>query len=158
MQLFPPTIILRHRRENLKKCSLRGLESNPNLLFYSYPSDVAKLDVSGHVLLTLEAPPLTNEDSDKGLFILDGTWRYAEKMSSCILPNPTLIFRSIPSHFRTAYPRRQADCSNPERGLASVEALFIAHMILKREQAIHLLDHYYWKNEFLDINNKYIAF
>jgi pre-rRNA-processing protein TSR3 len=157
MQLFPPTVVLRHRRENLKKCSLRGLESRPDFLFFSYPSEVSKLEVSGYIMLALEAPLLTVEDADKGLLIIDGTWRYAEKMASCLLPNPTLIFRSIPPHFRTAYPRRQEDCSNPERGLASVEALYIAYKILRRE-AIYLLDSYYWKDKFLDINNKYIDF
>jgi len=80
MKYFPPTIILRHRRENLKKCSLRGLESRQDMLFYSYPLKQQLPDLTGYVVLALNAPPLTLEDADKGIFLIDGTWRYAEKM------------------------------------------------------------------------------
>lgn len=157
MQLFPPTVVLRHRRENLKKCSLRGLESRPDFKFYVYPRDLPSLEISGYILLAIDAPPLTSEDADKGLFLLDATWRYAEKMHAAVSAKATLHYRSIPSHFRTAYPRRQDDCSCPERGLASIEALFISYRILKRD-AGQLLDNYYWKEKFLEINNKYIDF
>jgi pre-rRNA-processing protein TSR3 len=157
MQLFPPTIIIRHRRENLKKCSLRGLESRADFKFYIYPKDMLHVDLTGYILLALDAPPLTAADGDKGLCILDGTWRYAAKMLSAVASNPTLIYRSLPDNFRTAYPRRQEDCSHPERGLASVEALYISHQILNRDTN-HLLDNYYWKERFLELNNKLMDF
>lgn len=155
MQFFPPTIVLRHRRENLNKCSLRGLESRSDFLFYTYPKDVSQLEAPGYILLTLEAQPLTVEDAHRGLFLLDATWRYAEKMFQAVSVRSSFIYRSIPAYFRTAYPRRQEDCLCPERGLASVEALFISYKILNRE-ADDLLNNYYWKDRFLEINNKYI--
>lgn len=148
MQPFPPTIIWRHRKENLKKCSLRGLEMRSDFKFYSYPGDLP--DLTGYIILDLHAPPLEKNDSDCGLFIIDATWRYAEKMLSNV-ETKTLIHRSIPSHYRTAYPRRQEDCPSPERGLASIEAIYIAYHIFGRNTE-GLLNHYYWKNKFLEIN------
>lgn len=149
MFYFPPTTILRHRRENLKKCSLRGLEGRKDIHFFTYPKD-ALPDLSGYVVLTFDAPELSQEDAGRGLFLIDGTWKYAEKMAK-IVPHERLIPRSLPSSLRTAYPRRQDDCPDPDRGLASVEALYAAYHILGRDTT-GLLDHYYWKDRFLELN------
>ena len=147
MQPFPPTVILRHQRENLKKCSLRGLEKREDFLFFTYPKDsLPPLD--GYIVLALDAPPLSTEDFASGLFLIDGTWRYAEKMYHNTKGVAQLTKRSLPPHYRTAYPRRQEDCEDPERGLASIEALYIAYHLLGRETE-GLLDHYHWKEDFL---------
>lgn len=156
MQRFPATTILRHRRENLKKCSLRGLESHPDMRFYSYPmKDLPNL--SGYLLLTLDAEPLSLNDAASGLLLIDGTWRYAEKMMKFVDGQINLERRSIPKGFQTAYPRRQEDCPDPDAGLASVEALFIAYAILGRESG-GLLDRYYWKEAFLENNRDLLGF
>ena len=147
MKKFLSTIILRHRRENLKKCSLKGLESRDDLLFISYPGPVFP-DLSSYFLLNLEGPPLSREDQKKGIMLLDGTWRYADRMERHTPALHHLPRRSLPSSMRTAYPRRQEDCLNPGRGLASIEALYTAYRILGREIE-GLLDNYYWKEEFL---------
>ena len=110
------TIILRHRRENLKKCSLRGLETHPELLFYTYPVDVLP-DYSHFLLLNVGAPPLQKEDAERGLFLIDGTWRLAQVMEKQ-LPWK-LEARSLPGDFRTAYPRRQTDCPDPTAALVN---------------------------------------
>lgn len=140
------TVILRHRRENLKKCSLRGLEVHPDLLFYTYPVDPLP-DVSNYLLLKVGAPLLTEEDAHRGLFLIDGTWRLAQIMERQ-LPWK-LEARSLPSHYRTAYPRKQTHCPDPNQGLASVEALYIAHLILGRSTE-NLLNAYYWREQFLE--------
>ena len=147
MFLFPPTYILRHRKENLKKCTLRGLENRSDCCFFTYPKEpLPSLD--GYCLLTLGAPPLTGADAHLGIFLIDGTWRYAELMYRQ-LPKPhSFQSRSLPSHLSTAYPRRQEDCADPQKGLASVEALYAAYRILNRDTA-GLLDGYHWKEEFL---------
>lgn len=147
MMLFPPTIILRHNRENLKKCSLRGLESREDMIFYTYPLKRALPDLSNYVVLTLDAPPLTKEDAHLGIFLIDGTWRYAEKMFKGL--KQPFEMRSLQSGAKTAYPRRQEDCSDPTRGLASCEALYLAYDILGRDTT-GLLDHYHWKEAFLN--------
>jgi pre-rRNA-processing protein TSR3 len=147
MHTFPPTLILRHRKENLKKCSLRGLETRPDLRFFTYPQDSLP-DLTGYILLTLNAPPLTQEDANKGLLLIDGTWRYASVMCKQLPLPHRFETRSLISPYVTAYPRKQTDCPDPEQGLASIEALFIAHSILGRPTD-GLLDLYHWKESFL---------
>ncbi|MBB63870.1 MAG: hypothetical protein CMO81_02280 [Waddliaceae bacterium] len=150
MLVKPKTIVWRHRKENLKKCSLRGLESQAGFAFFSYPNQTLP-DLDGYILLTIDAPVLTKDDGDKGLLLLDGTWRYAEKMYKALPPSAKLIHRSLPPELRTAYPRKQDDCSEPERGLASVEALYAAYFLMGRSTG-GLLDHYHWRDAFLEIN------
>ncbi len=145
---YPPTIVLRHRRENLKKCSLTGLEKRADFLFFPYPG--AQLPIlKDYLLLKQGAPLLTIADQDRGLFLIDGTWKLATLMESQI---PPMEARSLPPHFRTAYPRKQTECPDPETGLSSLEALFIAYAILQRPVE-GLLDRYYWKEAFLERNS-----
>jgi pre-rRNA-processing protein TSR3 len=211
MILFPPTIILRHRKENLKKCTLHGLEERPDFRFFTYPRDELP-DLSNYLLLTIDAPPLDKKDGDLGIFLIDGTWAYAQLMERQLryrtpsglvnyglcetkpnrseafrMRNPSLngkgdeenrfgkvaaspnspnltecgikphLFqkRSLPPHFQTAYPRRQNDCPDPSRGLASVEALYLAYSLLGRTTE-GLLNHFYWKEEFLKKNRMHL--
>jgi pre-rRNA-processing protein TSR3 len=155
MQSFPPTFILRHQRENLKKCSLRGLEKRADCRFFTYPTSVLP-DTAGYLLLAVEAPPLLPSDSGQGLFLLDATWRYAAKMLQFVESKVAIERRSIPKGFRTAYPRCQNDCPNPDEGLASVEALYVAYLVLGRNPE-GLLDGYYWKDQFLEKNKELLA-
>jgi pre-rRNA-processing protein TSR3 len=150
MSLFPPTIILRHRKENLKKCTLRGLEIRSDFCFFTYPKDDLP-NLSNYFLLTIDAPLLSETDKNLGIFLIDGTWTYAERMQRQ-LPQPHLFQkRSLPMYFQTAYPRRQEGCPDPSRGLASIEALYAAYVLLGRN-AEGLLSHFYWKDEFLKKN------
>lgn len=156
MQQFISTFVLRHRKENLKKCSLRGLEIREDFRFETYPlaPSIAEFpDLSHYILLDINAPPLGEEDNALGLFIIDATWRYAGLMAKQMEPlTKSMTKRSIPACYRTAYPRRQTDCPFPECGLASIEAIYVAYYILKRDVS-GLLDHYYWKESFLKINS-----
>lgn len=152
MQSFPPTYILRHSRENLKKCSLRGLENREDCIFFTYPLSILP-DISSYVLLAIDAPPLQPSERDKGLFLLDATWRYAARMLQFVETKGVVEKRSIPQGFRTAYPRRQHDCPNPEEGLASIEALYIAYIMMGRDPK-GLLDLYHWRNIFLEKNQE----
>lgn len=148
-----PTVILRHRRENLKKCSLRGIENRPEFDFYTYPVDSLP-DLTGYLLLKVGAPPLTREDQERGLFLIDGTWRLAQVMEKQ-LPLQ-MEARSLPEGYKTAYPRKQTHCPDPESGLSSLEAIFIAHLILGRPTE-EILNNYHWKNEFFQINEKLLS-
>lgn len=150
MQTFLPTLILRHRKENLKKCSLRGLEMRGDLNFYTYPNDKINFN-SNYILLTLEGEELSLKDQDKGLLLIDGTWSYAKKMGESVEALGPWIKRTLPKSVRTAYPRVQTQCDDPERGLATLEALFVAYTLLNRP-TIGLLDNYYWKEPFLLTN------
>ena len=148
MQENPTTIILRHRKENLKKCSLRGLENREDMHFLTYPKDHLP-QKEGYILLSLDGPELSSTDKDAGIFLIDGTWKLAAKMDKTLPFSPSR--RSLPKHFRTTYPRKQTGCENPDVGLASIEALFIAYTILGRSTK-GLLDHYPFKEAFLEKN------
>lgn len=149
------TVILRHRRENLNKCSLRGLESRSDMEFYTYPLNPLPA-LNGYILLTLDAPELTPLDKDFGLFLIDGTWKLSTVMYNSLTKTHSFEKRSLPSGFRTAYPRRQEGCEDPDRGLASLEALFAAYHTLGWSTE-GLLDHYHWKEPFL-LKNKDLLF
>lgn len=64
-----PTIIIRHRKENLKKCSLKGLENDKNFYFYTYPKDPLP-DLNDYVLLKMDSPILTEKDCKKPLLLI----------------------------------------------------------------------------------------
>ena len=64
-------------------------------------------------------------------------------------------FQEVPPRslhgYRTAYPRVSKLGTDPDNGLASVEALYLAYHLLGRPTA-GLLDHYRWAVEFLRLN------
>lgn len=153
--MYLKTYLMRHAKENLKKCSLRGLENREDCSFITYPCKTGKNlpDLSCYFLLAIDAPPLTKEDAHLGIFLLDATWRYATKMLQFVEKEQVIIKRSIPKGFKTAYPRCQNDCPDPEHGLASVEALYISYLITGRNPD-GLLDSYYWKEAFLEKNKE----
>jgi pre-rRNA-processing protein TSR3 len=81
------------------------------------------------------------------LLLLDGSWRWAAVMNRDFLDVPP---RSLQG-YRTAYPRRSKLWQDPDNGLASVEAWYLAYHLLGRPTA-GLLDHYRWGAEFLRLN------
>lgn len=153
----PPTVIWRHKKENLKKCSLRGLENRADFQFFTYPIQPLP-DLDGYILLTLDAPPLGAADANRGLFLIDATWRYAAVMEKQLgYDLSRFAARSIPAGYRTSYPRCQTACSNPDVGLASVEALYIAYLLMGRDPS-GLLDQYYWRESFIELNKSCLDF
>ncbi len=143
---FPPTVIVRHTHENPRKCSVLPLRGRPDVVFLTYPVK-ARPPLGGYVRLAAEGPALSAADADKGILLLDGSWRWAAAM--------TRDFEDVPprslSGWRTAYPRVSKLGTDPDNGLASIEALFVAYHLLGRPTA-GLLDHYYWADAFLQAN------
>ena len=135
--------MIRHKKENFKKCSLTPLEHRDDISFF-LSADLV-YDVTDQIVLTVDAPLLSEKDQGT-LVLLDATWRLLPQLKSCLLGRP--IYRSLPRDLVTAYPRRSSDGSDPSNGLASVEALFVARLIMgDRDES--LLSQYYWKDEFL---------
>ncbi len=145
------TIILRHRKENKKKCTLEPLKNRDDWAFFTYPKDTL-IAPKNCVVLSFEGPLLTKKDENSSLLLIDGTWRYATKMYDQTPLIHTLEKRSLPSTLKTAYPRKQDDCEKPSEGLASIEALFAAYSILGWDST-YLLDHYPFKDKFLELNS-----
>ena len=141
-----PTIIVRHTHENPKKCSVLPLRGRADVVFCTYPVR-ERPNLDGYVRLAAEGPPLTAADADRGVLLLDGSWRWAGAMTQTFVDVPP---RSL-SGWVTAYPRVSKQGTDPDNGLASIEALFIAYHILGRPTE-GLLDHYHWRVEFLTLN------
>ena len=141
-----PTIIVVHPRERRAKCSVEPLRGRTDFQFYTFPHPVTA-DVTNYVQLGIDGPVLSEADSQHGLFLLDGTWRLAKRMSPFFSHIPV---RSLPV-IKTAYPRKSSVYEDPDDGLATIEALYAALRILGRNTK-GLLDQYHWKQRFLELN------
>ncbi|MFC2049110.1 ribosome biogenesis domain-containing protein [Chlamydiota bacterium] len=154
--MFPPTIVIRHRKENLKKCSLRGLETRSDFLFFRYPLHEGLPALENYILLSLDTTEeLSAEDGSAGLLVLDATWRYAQKMEQQMILPREIRKRRLPANLQTAYPRRQQDCLDPTQGLASIEAIACAYALMGRSLE-GLFDHYHWKESFIEKNKCFL--
>jgi pre-rRNA-processing protein TSR3 len=143
---YLPTVIVRHTRENPRKCSVFPLRGRPDVIFLNYPVS-RRPALEGYVRLAAEGPALSAADAASGLLLLDGSWRWAAAMTRDFADVPP---RSL-SGWRTAYPRTSKLGTDPDNGLASVEALVVAYHLLGRPRD-GLLDHYRWAAEFLAVN------
>jgi pre-rRNA-processing protein TSR3 len=142
----PLTIIVRHPKENPRKCTILPLRDRPDLIIVKHPV-IEPLALNGYIRLAAEGPELSEADAGSGILLLDGSWRWAGVM--------TRAFESMPPRslhgYRTAYPRVSKLGTDPDNGLASVEALFLAYHILGRPTE-GILAHYRWAEEFLRLN------
>jgi pre-rRNA-processing protein TSR3 len=151
-QGFPPTVIVVHPRENRKKCSVEPLRGRAGFQFATYNAgNPVVLPEVQYVRLGIGGPHLSREDSNLGLLVLDGTWRWAEAMEVQYHDIPV---RSLPA-WRTAYPRVSKVFDDPDTGLATIEAIWLAYWCLGRDTT-GLLDHYRWGPQFLDLNQEHI--
>lgn len=148
--LVPPTIIIVHPKERRAKCTVAGLRGDARFVFYRYPRRPAEL--AGYVRLGIGGPPLSLADAQAGLLVLDGTWRWAERMETAFADVPV---RSLPA-LATAYPRVSKILQDPAEGLATVEAVYAALCLLGRDTT-GLMDGYPWAAEFLRLNAPYLT-
>jgi pre-rRNA-processing protein TSR3 len=143
---WPKTVIVRDTHENPKKCSVLPLRGRADLVFCTWPAK-ERPPLDGYVRLAAAGPELTAADAASGLLLLDASWRWSDRMTRDFLDVPP---RSLHG-WRTAYPRISKLGTDPDNGLASVEALFVAYHLLGRPTE-GLLDHYRWAREFLELN------
>ncbi|NDV62023.1 hypothetical protein G0Q06_06155 [Puniceicoccales bacterium CK1056] len=142
---YQQDIVIRHPRERKSKCSLQPLVGRPDLRFETARPGFL-FDATGYVQLHLDAPVLSSADAGLPLLLLDSTWRLLPRLEACVTGSPVL--RSLPDSLVTAYPRVSKTSDDPARGLASVEALYVARRLQGRTTS-GLLDQYYWKDDFL---------
>lgn len=140
-----PIAVIRHPKERRSKCSLTPLEDRTDIEFYR-----ARLgwsfDMTGYTVLALGAPELSVADAGRPLLLLDSTWRLLPQIEACL--HGEGVRRTLPA-VETAYPRVSKISDNPTGGLASVEALYLARLLLG-ERDDSLLDAYYWRAGFLE--------
>ena len=150
------TVVIRHPREMLSKCSLTPVQDRPDtidwLKFYTARQEL-RFDANGYTELAVDAPPLSEADAGRPFLLLDATWRLLPKVRTKVFGQT--VRRSIPSHWVTAYPRVSKTMPDPAGGLASIEALFVAQAMLGHAMP-SLLDGYYWKSQFLALNSEHL--
>lgn len=141
-----PTVVIRHPKERMSKCSLRPLHGRENITFHK-AKEGFQFDATNYTLLCVDAPILSEADAERPLLLLDSTWRLLPKLESHLYGEP--IRRSLPPA-KTAYPRitKMDDHEDPDAGLASVEALYLAQKLLGYDEP-SLLNGYHWREDFL---------
>lgn len=146
----PRIAILRDPREDTRKCSLRTLHGRPDVAFHRWRAD-RTWDATGRLLLAVDAPVLTPADvalAPAGLVLVDCSWRRVPSLRRAITGAP--VERSLPP-LLTAYPRTSRAGSDPDAGLASIEALYAAVAILWGADP-SLLDGYRFMDAYLARN------
>ena len=172
-KLVASVLVLQHYKESRRKCTLRALRSRSELdasvdmefrTVRPFDHPERALTVDGGIVLTVGAPVLSPEDGDglgslRRLILLDGTWAKIPYLLQNLRlsdasggASESLLYRAIPDGVQTAYPRHSKIYSDPDGGLASVEALAIALAILGSPGAAHVLTGYRWGDEFLRRN------
>ncbi|MDP0498226.1 MAG: hypothetical protein Q7Q73_18690 [Verrucomicrobiota bacterium JB024] len=171
-----PTVVIRHPKERLSKCSLEPLRGRPDVVFFK-ATPTLRFDATGFILLHTEGDLLSPADAvlsddekkqaaaraatacsqgplpgcfaeagSRPFLLLDSTWRLLPQLEACLSGAP--LRRRLPDGVRTAYPRVSKLSEDPSGGLASVEALYLARRLMGDDDPT-LLDAYYWKDAFL---------
>ena len=140
-------LVLRDPRESRAKCSLTPLRGLSGLRFVDYHPET-RLAVGERVLLHPDGEELTEDDRGLDLLLIDCSWRRVPSLLATV--DGVLHHRRLPP-LVTAYPRRSKTFRDPAEGLASVEALYAASVLLGDPRP-ELLASYRWREEFLGTN------
>lgn len=140
-----PITVIRHPKERRSKCSLTPLEVREDIAFYK-AREGWEFDMTGFTVLALGAPELSVADADRPLLLLDSTWRLLPQLEACLRGRGER--RTLPT-VATAYPRISKIADDPHGGLASVEALYLAKLLIG-ERDDSLLAAYYWRERFIE--------
>lgn len=144
--------ILMDKRENPRKCTIHPIKDRPDFFVRYFSKDRPIAAFGADCLLHVDGEDLSEMDVSglRSLGLIDCTWkRVAPTMQRVSLPLPRLV--RIPEGFTTAYARRNKEGKDPDAGLATIEALFIAAAFLGFWDE-SLLEKYYFKSEFLKGN------
>ena len=145
-EYMTPISVIRHPKERRSKCSLTPLEGRGDITFHR-AREGWSFDMTGFTVLALGAPQLSAADAGRPLLLLDSTWRLLPQLEACL--HGQGVRRTLPA-MATAYPRVSKIAKDPHGGLASVEALYLAKLLLG-ERDDSLLDAYYWREKFMEI-------
>lgn len=144
-------LIVRDARESTKKCSLTPLRGMSGIRFVNYDAD-KRVDAGSRMLLHTDGDELSARDAGRGLLLIDCAWRRVGSVLATI--DGELVHRRLPP-LTTAYPRASKLFVDPTSGLASVEALYAA-LVLLGERRPELLEHYRWREQFLALNPRIV--
>ena len=134
-------------REPPNKCSVTPLRGMAGVRFVPLGRHT-RLDAGRRIWLDVDGDELSAEDRGLDLLLIDSTWRRVPTLARRI--EGDLLRRRLPP-LVTAFPRRSKLVRDPEHGLASVEALYAATVILGSPRP-ELLGAYRWAEGFLAAN------
>lgn len=144
--------ILMDKRENPRKCTIAPLKDRKDFSVRYFAKNNPIPAFQADCLLHVDGEDLSSlpRNQLRSLALIDCTWRKVHgALQRTANPLPRLV--RIPDGFATAYPRRNKEGNDPEAGLATIEALFIAAAFLGFWDET-LLEKYYFKDEFLKKN------
>ena len=153
-------LVVVDHKENRRKCSLTPIEGLPGVDFVRLSArsgEQRPFELPPGILLAVDAPPLEAGDRHLleagALILIDATWARLPAVGRRLAPRPgaRIERRSLPAAARTAYPRVSKVHRDPDGGLASIEALYLATAILGEPRPA-LLEGFHWREEFLALN------
>ncbi|MGE3262676.1 MAG: hypothetical protein AB7K68_12920 [Bacteriovoracia bacterium] len=144
--------ILMDKLENPRKCTIHpvGGREDFKIRYFKGNNPIPKFE--SDCLLHIDGLDLSTlkEKSFRSIALVDCTWKKVGAALQRVEGNlPTLV--RIPEGFTTAYPRKNKQGLDPEGGLATIEALFIAAAFLGMWDE-SLLEKFHFKDKFLAEN------
>ncbi len=148
-------LLVRLNKESPRKCSLTPLHDSERPGFQWHRVGLGDtVDVGEVTLLHPDGDLLTGDDSQRPLLLVDSSWRDLPRVLRGL--RGRLHRRSLPPELRTAYPRKSSLFADPESGLASIEALHAALILLGRRDD-SVLNGYHWREKWLDLNGSVLG-
>lgn len=146
--------ILVDRSEKPEKCTILPLAYRPDFRIVRFPRGVQLKPLVGDLLLHPEGESLATLAPKLGpirvLSSIDCVWKRLPNILNCV-GKPLPMLAGLPPEFVTTYPRRNKQNLDPEGGLATIEALFIAAAFLGHWDET-LLKEYHFGAAFLVAN------
>lgn len=141
--------------ESPNKCTILPLADRQDFIILRPARNEPIQTLTGQLLLHPEGALLSELRDQQDLnvsrlSVIDSNWKWLPLMLSRVQPPLPRLVR-IPPGFQTAYPRRSKKNTDPEEGLATIEAIFIAAAFLGQWDET-LFSRYHFGSEFLRIN------
>jgi pre-rRNA-processing protein TSR3 len=142
--------------ETINKCTIAPLSSRPDFRLFRVKGPKPLGPLLSPILLHHEGQCLTQLREQlpqvQGIATIDCVWNRLDVLMRRISGQLPILAR-IPNGFETAYPRRSAQNTDPEGGLATIEAIFVAAALLGNWD-ITLFSEYYFGGKFVDLNRE----
>lgn len=145
--------VLVDRAETPNKCTILPLADRGDFEILRFEPNQRLKPLTGDLFLHPEGVPLDLLDDGPAvakISAVDCTWRKLTRFVKRI-DGPLPRLGRIPDGFVTAYPRRNKKDEDPEAGLATIEALFIAAAFAGTWDE-SLFARYHFGSRFLELN------
>lgn len=149
--------VLVDRAETANKCTILPLAARQDFEILRFEPNQRLKPLTGDLLLHPEGVPLDRKEHAgvRKISAVDCTWKKLTRFVKRI-DGPLPALGRIPDGFVTAYPRRNKKDLDPDQGLATIEALFIASAFAGHWDE-SLFSRYHFGREFLHLNREAFA-